>query len=453
MPSGSYGGPVPSALLLTFNNGKNRVDQWAYDAAGDVTNDTNNMYAYDAEGHQTAAVNSLTMGLTGYIYDAEGRRVEKVVGNGWNTPTPTTTVENEYLLGLGGEQVTVLGPDAAWQWTNVYAGGRQLATYNGANTYFALTDWLGTKREELSITAPSTVSVAEQCLSLPYGDGLNCTGTDANQLHFTGKERDQESGNDYFGARYYANSMGRWLSPDPSGQYFANPENPQTWDLYAYVANNPLVNVDPFGLWIWGMGNCYFDTVKASVTAGGQTSFQGYDTQLLGCFDQPGQPSTPQQSTPPKRPHLPPQIDCSNPPPLPPTPSGANIKANEQATKKHGFVWWLMQVRPGGNWDYKKGGQQQYAAFGNVNFGATCNDGLGHTLGFCQRGAGAAAYWTAIGNVREGNNWTAGPGNPMGSSANDNGMPDYGDQATGTENQAVIAGFGYAQWQKACQQQ
>jgi RHS repeat-associated protein len=32
----------------------------------------------------------------------------------------------------------------------------------------------------------------------------------------TGKERDTESGNDYFSARYYASSMGRWMSPDPS---------------------------------------------------------------------------------------------------------------------------------------------------------------------------------------------------------------------------------------------
>jgi hypothetical protein len=39
VPTGSYGGPVPSPLLVTFNNGKNRVDQWAYDAAGDVIND------------------------------------------------------------------------------------------------------------------------------------------------------------------------------------------------------------------------------------------------------------------------------------------------------------------------------------------------------------------------------------------------------------------------------
>ena len=69
-----------------------------------------------------------------------------------------------------------------------------------------------------------------------------------SQFHFTGKERDGESGNDYFGARYYASSMGRFLSPDPllnSG----HPENPQTWNRYAYVLNNPLRSTDPTGLY------------------------------------------------------------------------------------------------------------------------------------------------------------------------------------------------------------
>ena len=96
---------------------------------------------------------------------------------------------------------------------------------------------------------------------------------------------------------------------------------------------------------------------------------------------------------------------------------------------------------------------QQFASFGNVNYGATCDAGLGKDLTFCQRGAGAAAYATATANVAQGGKWTAGPGSPTGAPANDNGMPDYGDQATGMENQSVIAGFGYAQWQKACGKQ
>ena len=46
-----------------------------------------------------------------------------------------------------------------------------------------------------------------------------------NASWFTGKERDAESGNDYFGTRYYASSMGRFLSPDPSRLVYANANN------------------------------------------------------------------------------------------------------------------------------------------------------------------------------------------------------------------------------------
>jgi hypothetical protein len=96
-------------------------------------------------------------------------------------------VTNEYLLGLNGEQVTVLDGSGNWQWTNVYANGKVSATYDATGTHFPFADWLGSKRMELTVTSSST-SVEEQCLSLPYGDGLTCTGSDVNQLHFIGKE-------------------------------------------------------------------------------------------------------------------------------------------------------------------------------------------------------------------------------------------------------------------------
>ena len=67
----------------------------------------------------------------------------------------------------------------------------------------------------------------------------------------TGKERDTESGNDYFGARYYASSMGRFMSPDWSAKEepvpYAKLDDPQTLNLYAYVGNNPLIRTDPTG--------------------------------------------------------------------------------------------------------------------------------------------------------------------------------------------------------------
>ncbi len=57
---------------------------------------------------------------------------------------------------------------------------------------------------------------------------------------FTGKERDTESGLGYFGARYFGSSMGRFMSPNPSGLLAQNPADPQSWNLYAYARNNPL---------------------------------------------------------------------------------------------------------------------------------------------------------------------------------------------------------------------
>lgn len=64
---------------------------------------------------------------------------------------------------------------------------------------------------------------------------------------FTGKEHDAESGLDYFGARYDASSMGRFMTPDPL-MASAKVWDPQTWNRYAYTLNNPLRYVDPTGM-------------------------------------------------------------------------------------------------------------------------------------------------------------------------------------------------------------
>ena len=124
---------------------------------------------------------------------------------------------------------------------------------NLATTYF-LNDHLGTTQFELASSGwPMYAGQFD-----PYGQELpepiiNSSSWPFSYIpapqiaidsyKFTGKERDTESGNDYFGARYYASSMGRWLSPDKP---FADQHtsNPQSWNLYAYGRNNPLKNVD-----------------------------------------------------------------------------------------------------------------------------------------------------------------------------------------------------------------
>lgn len=75
--------------------------------------------------------------------------------------------------------------------------------------------------------------------------GYQC---DADIRKFTGKERDTESGLDNFGARYYASAMGRFTSPDP---VVVTPErfyDPQQFNLYSYVRNDPLRFIDPTGM-------------------------------------------------------------------------------------------------------------------------------------------------------------------------------------------------------------
>jgi RHS repeat-associated protein len=81
----------------------------------------------------------------------------------------------------------------------------------------------------------------------PYGKEQAYTNTCTQKYKFTGKERDAETGNDYFGARYYENNLGRFASADPL-MASAHASNPQTWNRYAYTLNNPLRFVDPDGM-------------------------------------------------------------------------------------------------------------------------------------------------------------------------------------------------------------
>ncbi len=77
----------------------------------------------------------------------------------------------------------------------------------------------------------------------PFGGERDITSTCTQNYKFEGKERDTETGNDDFGARYYTSRLGRWLSADWSGVPapvpYANLTNPQTLNLYAMVSDNP----------------------------------------------------------------------------------------------------------------------------------------------------------------------------------------------------------------------
>jgi RHS repeat-associated protein len=112
-----------------------------------------------------------------------------------------------------------------------------------ANALLSEKPRLGFRSDESTLRWGSSVVISSTAI------GISGTLYDSRiESRYTGKERDIESGNDYFGARYYASSMGRWMSPDPAGIGFASAENPQSLNLYGYVQNNPLAFVDPDGL-------------------------------------------------------------------------------------------------------------------------------------------------------------------------------------------------------------
>jgi len=123
---------------------------------------------------------------------------------------------------------------------------------SGVDIRWLVTDQLGTPRMVFDKTG--SLSGVSRHDYLPFGEELSAgTGgrtstegynTDNVRQHFTHKERDIETGLDYFGARYYASTQARFTSAD---SFFGSRANPQSLNRYAYVLNNPLKYTDPTG--------------------------------------------------------------------------------------------------------------------------------------------------------------------------------------------------------------
>jgi RHS repeat-associated protein len=105
-------------------------------------------------------------------------------------------------------------------------------------------DFLGSSR----VITTAAGSVCYDADFYPFGGERAYTNTCPQSYKFEGKERDAETGNDDFGARYYSSSTGRWLSADwsaiPAPVPYANFTNPQTLNLYAMVRDNPETFAD-----------------------------------------------------------------------------------------------------------------------------------------------------------------------------------------------------------------
>ena len=107
------------------------------------------------------------------------------------------------------------------------------------------TDHLGSVRA-ITNSSGALVSVHNY---FPFGGEISPMFSH-NTHQYTGHERDRETGLDYMLARYYGDSLPRFLSPDPIG---GSPGRPQSWNRYAYVLGNPIKLVDPSGMY-WAPG-------------------------------------------------------------------------------------------------------------------------------------------------------------------------------------------------------
>jgi RHS repeat-associated protein len=206
---------------------------YSYDKNGNVTTDpasSGRTFIFNGDNKQTEVKNSSNYTIGRYFYDGEGRRVKKV------TDLETTVF--------------------------VYSNGKLIAEYSTATPpsnptiNYTATDQLGSPR----IITDKFGQVVSRRDFMPFGeelyaDGTNRTaankystsGQDAVRQRFTGYQKDMETGLDFAEARYYNNQHGRFTAVDPllaSGKS----ANPQTFNRYVYVLNNPLILTDPTGL-------------------------------------------------------------------------------------------------------------------------------------------------------------------------------------------------------------
>ena len=222
----------PLTPTADFYDANNRLTTAGYnDGRGNVTQLGGYVYQYDAENRliaSTLSLNGVTLASATYAYDGDGRRVVKQSGG----------VTTQYVYDVQGNLVveqTVTGT----------------ATPMPCSPCYLMPDHLGSTRM-LTDASGNQMVLYDYA---PFGEELTTqSGRDArwgaagSGLHFTGKEQEGYEGGylHYFGARYYSGGLGRFTSPDEplAGE---DPSSPQSWNLYSYGLNNPLLYSDPSG--------------------------------------------------------------------------------------------------------------------------------------------------------------------------------------------------------------
>jgi RHS repeat-associated protein len=212
-------GTAPT-VYSNYNAATNRIAGYTQDGNGNILGLPNGTtLTWDVENRVTTATAGGTVET--YYYAPDGKRVYRKAADG---------KQYIYFYGVMGERIGpyFMGPYVGQLMMNgtppAYFAGRRLGT---------ATDRLGSVR----VTS-----------YYPYGEQKTTTAED--DVRFATYMRDSVTGLDYAMNRYYSSIMGRFLSPDP---YRGNtggpgdPANPQSWNRYGYVENDPINFTDPTG--------------------------------------------------------------------------------------------------------------------------------------------------------------------------------------------------------------
>ncbi len=236
---------------------------YTYDATGNLLTGAGRSIQYDTENRPTTI--TAAAGTTTFIYDGDGGRVKKTVSPVGGTTTAVTYFSRYTECDAGGCV------------KYIWAGDRRIAMKQASNgslsTYH--TDRLGSTR----VVTDGQGNQQETVTYEPFGLTTR-TGTVNVPYKYTGQELDASTGLYYYKARYYDAALGRFIQPD---KVVSNPSNPQAWNRYSYVLNNPLKYSDPTGYAeaLTDLG-LYFATVQGFDSSGYNYAFNAISPLVDG---------------------------------------------------------------------------------------------------------------------------------------------------------------------------